>query len=381
MFFLFFCFISSEIISITQDNVNDTISSNSSSHYFTWFWSPYCSHCRDFRPTWEYLLNNSRFLNKINFADINCIQYHDICQNFNINGYPTLLWITPVAKSRIEFTGAHKFEQIELFIQKQYQFPITALDKKEEISEFINQTNTSSLFLLTYDGSSTDVIEAFRQISIDNRKSTARFFTVDGEKNELIVYREKNSFIKYEGDFLEKSIRKFVSDNLFPYLSPLSNEAFEDSRANGTLIMIFVVVKEDDYERFSHIVKSMPSGYHYCYIDDPDNYIVNYIGIKKQWIPSVSLINVKKNQWRHFNGLKTFENLNKFIKESNEKAKWDGPGDGLFSKFFEQMYSLKAQGGILLVVISLLAIFVVVLISFVVVDMIHDGCFGDLKQE
>ena len=382
-------------ISITSDNVNKTIRSNSKNPYFVWFWSPYCSHCSHFKPEWKKLINESLFLNDVIFADVNCIQYDTICRSFNVKGYPTLSYMIPSSHVRVDFLGAHKFEAIETFLEKQVQFPALHIDSCQEIEKYKYLTNSSSLFLLTYTNNTKNLVYLIKSIAEKYRETTARFYTTyDSNETSLSVYRERDSYIEYSGDFNNRSILSFIEKNLYPYLPPLSNEIFDESKINGTLLIIFVALNWTDYSFFSNIAKTISSNdkFIYTYIDDSENYFLKYMSISKSMIPCAVMLNAKRNSWRFFiNSQKSGKNKNnkfnlrennslkinsdefkKWINEAlngHHKIKWRGPGDGIFSKFFVQVYAVRAQGGVIFTILLFLFSLVILIIIFVLLDL------------
>ncbi|CAL6029555.1 Thioredoxin_domain-containing protein [Hexamita inflata] len=49
------------------------------------FYTPWCPHYQKFQQTWEKLQ-----MDKVIFAQVNCVENRDICQEENIKDYPTL---------------------------------------------------------------------------------------------------------------------------------------------------------------------------------------------------------------------------------------------------------------------------------------------------
>lgn len=57
------------------------------------FYSPYCSHCNAFAPTWEDTFNqfqNDVDSSNIKMYQVNCIESGDLCQDEQILAYPSL---------------------------------------------------------------------------------------------------------------------------------------------------------------------------------------------------------------------------------------------------------------------------------------------------
>lgn len=87
------------------------------------FFSPFCSHCRHFAPTWEKIYqrvtegNDSDGYNTqgVTLAQVNCITQGDLCDEQNIRGYPTLRIYNDGQKGD-DFRGVRDFDKILDFI-------------------------------------------------------------------------------------------------------------------------------------------------------------------------------------------------------------------------------------------------------------------------
>lgn len=44
-------------------------------------------------PTWEKLAESLHFTTNVRVSQIDCTEHKDVCQRFEVKGYPTLLWI------------------------------------------------------------------------------------------------------------------------------------------------------------------------------------------------------------------------------------------------------------------------------------------------
>lgn len=61
----------------------------------------------------------------VSISKIDCTKYRPICQNFDVKGYPTLLWIVDGKKIE-KYTGARSLDDLKAYVEK------TASIKKEE---------------------------------------------------------------------------------------------------------------------------------------------------------------------------------------------------------------------------------------------------------
>lgn len=78
------------LLELTEDTFEKHVSSG---HHFVKFYAPWCGHCQKLAPTWDELANSLRNDDVVSISKIDCTQHRSICGQFDIKGYPTLLWI------------------------------------------------------------------------------------------------------------------------------------------------------------------------------------------------------------------------------------------------------------------------------------------------
>lgn len=68
-------------------------------------------------PTWDELASALEYDNSVSISKIDCTQFRPICQDFDVKGYPTLLWI--VNGKKIEkYTGARSLDDLKSYVEK-----------------------------------------------------------------------------------------------------------------------------------------------------------------------------------------------------------------------------------------------------------------------
>lgn len=75
---------------LTEDTFEKHVSSG---YHFVKFYAPWCGHCQKLAPTWDELANSLRNDDAVSISRIDCTQHRSVCGQFDIKGYPTLLWI------------------------------------------------------------------------------------------------------------------------------------------------------------------------------------------------------------------------------------------------------------------------------------------------
>lgn len=81
------------------------------------FYAPWCGHCQRLAPTWEELGKSLEHDSSVSIAKIDCTQFRPICQDFEVKGYPTLLWIEDGKKVE-KYSGARTHEDLKAYVEK-----------------------------------------------------------------------------------------------------------------------------------------------------------------------------------------------------------------------------------------------------------------------
>lgn len=102
---------------LTEDTFDKHVSTG---YHFVKFYAPWCGHCQKLAPTWEELANSLRNDNYVSISKVDCTQHRSVCGQFDIKGYPTLLWIEDGKKVKFKyrFCPFFFFAEIKIFLFK-----------------------------------------------------------------------------------------------------------------------------------------------------------------------------------------------------------------------------------------------------------------------
>lgn len=67
-------------------------------------------------PTWNELATALEYDPSVSISKIDCTQNRPICQEFEVKGYPTLLWIVDGKKDE-KYSGSRSLDEFKIFIE------------------------------------------------------------------------------------------------------------------------------------------------------------------------------------------------------------------------------------------------------------------------
>lgn len=100
---------------LTQSDFQSSISKGM---WLVEFYSPYCSHCKRFAPTWEKVASEKAPLEAISgftMAQVNCIAQGDLCNENKVTGYPQVTLFQDGKKIR-EYAGDRSHDDLAKFV-------------------------------------------------------------------------------------------------------------------------------------------------------------------------------------------------------------------------------------------------------------------------
>ncbi|KAF2901047.1 hypothetical protein ILUMI_05103 [Ignelater luminosus] len=134
-----------KLLELTKDNFEKHVASGK---HFVKFYAPWCGHCQKLAPVWEQLAQSLEFETDVNIAKIDCTQYRSICNEFDIKGYPTLLWLED-GKKIDKYQGQRTHEDLKAYVNRMLGSAVNAdMDegKKESVSSSVVMVLTGEDF-------------------------------------------------------------------------------------------------------------------------------------------------------------------------------------------------------------------------------------------
>ncbi|KAG0724573.1 Thioredoxin domain-containing protein 5 [Chionoecetes opilio] len=84
--------------------------------HFIKFYAPWCGHCQRLLPAWEALANSFEHDKSVTIGKVDCTQYQSVCTQYEVKGYPTLLWIVDGKKVE-KYAGDRSHDDLKKFAE------------------------------------------------------------------------------------------------------------------------------------------------------------------------------------------------------------------------------------------------------------------------
>lgn len=82
-------------------------------------------------PTWSELATSLEYDNTVNVAKIDCTEYRPICKDFDVKGFPTILWLEN-GKKVDRYSGPRTVEDFKAYVEKRLETKGEEEDKPSE---------------------------------------------------------------------------------------------------------------------------------------------------------------------------------------------------------------------------------------------------------
>lgn len=74
-------------------------------------------HCQKLAPTFEELARSLEHETTVSIAKLDCTEYRPICKDFDVKGYPTLLWLED-GKKVDKYSGPRSLEDLKAYVDQ-----------------------------------------------------------------------------------------------------------------------------------------------------------------------------------------------------------------------------------------------------------------------
>nr|PVC54829.1 protein disulfide isomerase [Theileria orientalis] len=100
------------VVNLTASNFKSTVLDDTYSQWLVKFYAPWCGHCKNLEPEWMKLPMMSR---GVKVGRVDCTVYQQLCAQFKVQGYPTILLLNKGEKSpktAVNYQGPRRAKDI-----------------------------------------------------------------------------------------------------------------------------------------------------------------------------------------------------------------------------------------------------------------------------
>jgi len=217
--------------------------------WFIMFHAPWCGHCKQLAPTWNSVAYHLK--GQVNVGKVDCTANGRICQQMNVQGYPTLKIVQ--GKESTEYRGSRQIDEILNFAISYTSSALTAVEK-DDMDKFVS--NNENNYLYYYDASNPNLkdLKLYLNAARAHSNSGAKFLvssdtqildfmgydTTDSSKSKLALLQDHNTKkIPYTNDLSNESeLNKWIAQTKYPLFTEISSQNSEEIMDNHDLVVI-----------------------------------------------------------------------------------------------------------------------------------------------
>ena len=232
------CSYQSNVIELNSNNFDNIIKQYDS--ILIKFYAPWCGHCKKLEPEFKkaaLILKESQSNSVLGSLD--CTENKDICNKYDIKGYPTLLYFKN-GKSSI-YNGERTADGIIFWLNK-----INKLTSKEVQSSDIqsireNIKNNEIIVILLGDQGLQDyldIVSSYDQINFYHCIQNDCFENENKTNGTVLVFKSNNYINSYSSDFSHHQLHAFIDNEATPPITPMNRFVYHSITKNDRKVIL-----------------------------------------------------------------------------------------------------------------------------------------------
>ncbi|AOA65124.1 Protein disulfide isomerase [Komagataella phaffii CBS 7435] len=184
----------SHVVKLTEATFESFITSNP--HVLAEFFAPWCGHCKKLGPELVSAAEILKDNEQVKIAQIDCTEEKELCQGYEIKGYPTLKVFHGEVEVPSDYQGQRQSQSIVSYMLKQSLPPVSEINATKDLDDTIAEAKEPVIVQVLPEDAS-------------NLESNTTFYGVAG------TLREKFTFVSTKSTDYAK---KYTSDSTPAYL-------------------------------------------------------------------------------------------------------------------------------------------------------------------
>ncbi|KAK5135047.1 hypothetical protein LTR08_005707 [Meristemomyces frigidus] len=241
--------VASDVHDLTKDSFGSFVAENDL--VLAEFFAPWCGHCKALAPEYEEAAT-SLASKSIRLAKIDCTEQQDLCQDYGVEGYPTLK-VFRGADNVQPYAGPRKAQAIVSYMTKQSLPSVSLLQSGEALEEFKTADKVVLVGFFGADDKSSnitfsEVADELRDTFLFGATSDPALAKAEGVKVPAIVLYKTFDEGKstFEEGFTKDAVAEFAKTASTPLIGEVGPETYAGYMAAGIpLAYIFAETPEE----------------------------------------------------------------------------------------------------------------------------------------
>ncbi|SMQ55244.1 unnamed protein product [Zymoseptoria tritici ST99CH_3D7] len=230
------------------------------------FFAPWCGHCKALAPEYEEAATTLKEKN-IALAKVDCTEHQDLCQEYGVEGYPTLK-IFRGADNVAPYSGPRKAQAIVSYMTKQQLPAVSELTTSTALDEFKTADKIVIVGYFAADDKKSnatfnEVAEAHRDSYLFGATSDVALAEAEGAvQPSIVLYKTfdegKNTFAE---KFDKKAIEEWAKTSATPLIGEVGPETYSDYMAADIPLAYIFAETPEEREEFAKDLKPVAEAY------------------------------------------------------------------------------------------------------------------------
>lgn len=222
MFLLFLTFIfaiqCSDAITATEKNFNKILDSKLPS--FVKFYAPWCGHCKSLAPAWEKAATSLKGL--VNVVKVDCTVEQNLCQKFQVQGYPTLKLFKNKGKQVKDYQQGRDLSSLVKYATSEIDDKSVKIKSDVDLTKFLDKSAELPHVILFSE--KTVVAPLYKALSsvfdgslvfgvVTNKvKSVVEKYGPIEKFPHILVISSEKGVVRHTGDIALEPLKTFLSE-------------------------------------------------------------------------------------------------------------------------------------------------------------------------
>ncbi|CAN4119338.1 unnamed protein product [Withania somnifera] len=219
-----------DVVVLTGRNFSDFVEDNK--YVMVEFYAPWCGHCKELAPEYAAAATELKAEN-VPLVKVDATVENELAENYEVQGFPTIYFF--VDGEHKTYSGQRTKDAIMTWIKKKIGPGIYNITTTEDAERVLTSENKVVLgFLDSLVGPDTEQLAAASKLEDDlnfyqtTNPNVAKLFHIEDIAKRpalVLLKKEEEKVVHYDGQFTKSAITKFVSANKLPLVTIFTRES------------------------------------------------------------------------------------------------------------------------------------------------------------